>query len=115
MLAMSPSQRPFTPIELAREAGCREACALVLLYPCGSRAFTVLTLSTGNLRDHAGQVSLLVCTLDAGGGGADCAIAGERPTGDAAVDKLFDEDGGIVMDIEGGARADDSPVGRRRP
>jgi len=45
----------------------------------------------------------------------DFAIAGERPAGDSAIDKLFDEDGRIVMDIEGGARADDSPVGRRRP
>jgi 8-oxo-dGTP pyrophosphatase MutT (NUDIX family) len=58
MEAMAPAGRGFMPIEEARASGCREACALVLLYPLGRAWHVVLTLRTAHLRDHSGQVSL---------------------------------------------------------
>ena len=58
MLAMAPAGRVFKTIEDARAGGCREACALVLLYPHQGATHTVLTLRHAGLRDHAGQVSL---------------------------------------------------------
>lgn len=80
MMAMAPSARTFVPVEAARAAGCREACTLVLLYPIDGRVHTVLTLRSGDLQDHAGQVSLPGGQIDPGEDLATCALreAGEE-------------------------------------
>ncbi len=53
----APSQRGFLEHEEARRQAGRLGAALVLLYPKGGRAHTVLTLRSDQLRDHAGQIS----------------------------------------------------------
>jgi 8-oxo-dGTP pyrophosphatase MutT (NUDIX family) len=58
MAPMTTSPRPYIPIDEARANGCREAGALVLLYPVAGEAHTVLTLRSTSLQDHAGQISL---------------------------------------------------------
>jgi 8-oxo-dGTP pyrophosphatase MutT (NUDIX family) len=56
--AMAPSGRRHTPMDEAHAGGCREAAALMLLYPVADLAYTVLTLRHANMPEHAGQVSL---------------------------------------------------------
>ena len=89
MMRMSPSLRPFVTVEAAREAGCREASALVLVYPLDGRAAVALTLRGDEVPDHAGQVSLP-------GGGL-------RPGEDvisAALREVFEELGVPAASIE---------------
>jgi 8-oxo-dGTP pyrophosphatase MutT (NUDIX family) len=54
---MAAQQRPWRSIEEARAAGGREAAVLVLLFPAGEEAATVLTVRNHDLRRHGGQVS----------------------------------------------------------
>ena len=57
-MVMSPSRRTYVTVESARRMGCREAGTLALLFPVDGAASTVLTLRSGELTEHAGQVSL---------------------------------------------------------
>ncbi len=57
LLSMAPAGRGYVPMEVARAGGCREAAALVLLYPWRGAAHVVLTLRQAGLAQHGGQVS----------------------------------------------------------
>lgn len=74
LLEMAPEQRGYVPVAEARQRGCREAAALVLLYPLADRAHIALTLRRLDLADHAGQVSLPGGRCEPGEAPADCAL-----------------------------------------
>ncbi len=68
------SHRRFVPVEEARAAGCREAGALVLLYPLDGTTHVVLTLRGRHLNDHGGQVSLPGGRVEADEDAVACAL-----------------------------------------
>ncbi len=74
LLAMAPEQRGYVPLAEARARGCREAAALVLLYPLADTAHIALTLRRADLADHAGQVSLPGGRCEPGEAPATCAL-----------------------------------------
>jgi len=74
MMDLAPSERQFISPEEARALGSREGGALVLVYPVGGVAHTVLTLRRGDLRVHAGQVSLPGGRVEAGESPRDAAL-----------------------------------------
>jgi len=71
-LAPTPFDRPS--VADARGEGCREAAALVLVYPRAGVATTVLTVRSQALRHHPGQVSFPGGALDRGEAVENCAL-----------------------------------------
>jgi 8-oxo-dGTP pyrophosphatase MutT (NUDIX family) len=74
LLTMAPPGRGYVPIAEARAKGCREAAALVLIYPHQGQAHVVLTLRHADLTHHASQVSFPGGRCDPGEAPVDCAL-----------------------------------------
>jgi 8-oxo-dGTP pyrophosphatase MutT (NUDIX family) len=73
MRAMAVSDRAFVPVDRARAAGCREAAALVLVFARTNVACTVVTLRSGSLLHHSGQISLPGGSMEPGEDDVACA------------------------------------------
>lgn len=68
LLQMAPASRRFVATDEARQRGATEAAALVLLFPDGPdlRTHCVLTVRSGELRNHPGQISFPGGRIDHG-------------------------------------------------